>query len=192
MTIESVGCNNLVLGGDLSFHILLNQLPPLYNMKPSWAAKTTFINLLVLLTAIILGGTRSLLLILSVVVEHLATGLSSVYLCHLVQQQARQQFLVSREIQNLSHRNRELLYTFIPKNIMTKLDEHKDARELLAATVPDVIVMFCSLEPRNIINQCLSDETFNLLDDVFSAMDRAVDASGMYKYQHVVKIPEPL
>ena len=185
MTIESVGCNNLVLGGDLSFYILLNQLPPLYHMTPSWAAKTTLVNLFVLLTAIVLGGTRSLLLILAVIFEHLATGLCSIYLCHLLRLKAKQQFLVSKEIQNLSHKNRELLYTFIPKNVMTKLDAHKDTREILGATVCDVIVMFCSLEPRSIINQCLSDETFDLLDDVFSAMDRSVDASGMYKYQHV-------
>ena len=55
----------------------------------------------------------------------------------------------------------------------------------MAAEVPRVTIMFCSLERDDELRAAFSEREFELLDALFADFDDAVLARGMFKYQHV-------
>jgi hypothetical protein len=182
LSIDSVGCENLILGGgNLCNFFIINLLPPLYGMRPQSALLATTINLVALLAATFSVGGSSAWLVCSAVVIHLSSGLAGAYLCHFHRSKAKAQYAVTRSIRLLSDQNRSLLHTFIPAGVAAHLAAHLPG-EMLEAAMDHVIVMFCSLEPRAALRAADAD-TFALLHRVFSDFDVAVAAAGMFKYQ---------
>ena len=108
---------------------------------------------------------------------------------------ARQrQFTLARAMRNTSDRNRSLLHTLVPPNVVDYLDSlslssgrdsFSGGGELVGRDIPLCTVMFCTLERHAELQEAFSEEAFDLLSDIFAAFDDAVRRFGMYKYQHV-------
>jgi len=100
----------------------------------------------------------------------------------ILHQQKKFEYL--RKLALTSEQSRRLVHTLIPENVMAKLTYQEDG-EFLGVEIPRCIAMFCALEPQTELKTLLGYESFNLLDRIFQEFDEAVQASGMYKYQHV-------
>eukprot|EP00291_Cryptomonas_curvata_P021063 CAMPEP_0172172290 /NCGR_PEP_ID=MMETSP1050-20130122/12361_1 /TAXON_ID=233186 /ORGANISM="Cryptomonas curvata, Strain CCAP979/52" /LENGTH=507 /DNA_ID=CAMNT_0012843807 /DNA_START=379 /DNA_END=1899 /DNA_ORIENTATION=+ len=183
---SAVGCNNLILSGNIfAFYALVNMLPAILRMRPLPALAATLTNTLILVAAVLAVGTRSWVL-LSAVLFQLATGLSAAYMCRVRQRLAREQFAVAKSTTGAARQNRKLLHTLIPKNVLSRLASHDaSGGEMLGTTISECTIMFCSLEPQAELQAAFSEELFTFLNAVFCTFDDAVTRFEMFKYQHV-------
>jgi hypothetical protein len=187
----AVGCNNLILSGNVfAFYALINILPAFFRVRPLTAVLTTVANSLVLVAAVLAVGTRSWVLFTATLFQ-LAAGLSAAYMCRIRRQLARGQFAIAMGTRNAARKNRELLHTLIPENVLGRLASHEGGA-MLGTTIRECTIMFCSLEPQAELQAGgFSEELFDFLHAVFSAFDEAVGHFGMFKYQHVVSRDPP-
>jgi class 3 adenylate cyclase len=101
---------------------------------------------------------------------------------------AQQSFLVVKRTQLTAERNRALIHTFIPRNVLPRLASHPPSHgggEPLAAPIPACTLMFCRLEPQEDLQALPTAELLLLLDTLFAQLDAQVARFGMLKYQHV-------
>eukprot|EP00292_Cryptomonas_paramecium_P022303 CAMPEP_0113699540 /NCGR_PEP_ID=MMETSP0038_2-20120614/23388_1 /TAXON_ID=2898 /ORGANISM="Cryptomonas paramecium" /LENGTH=164 /DNA_ID=CAMNT_0000622957 /DNA_START=590 /DNA_END=1080 /DNA_ORIENTATION=- /assembly_acc=CAM_ASM_000170 len=91
---------------------------------------------------------------------------------------------MAKEAKFAAERNRNLLHTLIPKDVLPRLAAHS-GDSMLGTTIPHCTVMFCSLVFETDVAPPFSPEMFAFLHEVVSTLDRAVERSGMFKYQHV-------
>ena len=183
-SINSNGCNNLILsGGAYSLYIQLNLLPLIYKLRSSTATWVTIANSAILACSVLSVGTNSWSLFTSISCQ-LAAGVLGAHLCHRRDGQARRQFAVAKGIRQAAEQSGNLLYTLIPQNVVERLTVHKDG-DMLGRTIDHATVMFCSLEPQGKLQAGFSEDIFDLLHNVFSEFDGAVQRHGMFKYQHV-------
>jgi hypothetical protein len=182
----SIGCNNLVISGNIfSIYILHVLLPRIFRNSARIAVIVALATSAGLVAALLAVGTLSHdLAVLFAVAFQLLAGLGAAYFCHVRKLISRQQFVVAKGTKFATEQNRNLLYTLIPQNVVQKLSNHKGA-EMLGSEIRECAVMFCSLEPQVELQAASTGQEFNLLDEVFSAFDSAVERHGMFKYQHV-------
>ena len=188
LSLQNVGCNNLVLGGGSVCTYLLDTLmPPIYNMHPSAALLSTAIHVAILLAAAFAGGTSDSPALFSAVSLIGFAGLSSAYLCAARRAEARSLYAASKHIRELSSRNRRLLCSFIPLDVLTRLEAQPPGAsgELVGADVDPALVLFCTLEPRQSLRAEPPAPLLRELDRVFADFDAVVARSGLFKYQHV-------
>ena len=143
----AVGCNNLIISGNVAcIYALVNLLPFVLRMRAGAAAAVTICNALLLVGAVLAAGSHTWLLA-SLTAFQLIAGLSAACYCHAREARARRQFLVSRHIEAASENERRFLHTLVPDNVLGRLATHQGP-EMLGATIPHCTIMFCSLEPQ--------------------------------------------
>ena len=182
--VGAVTCNNIILsGGSFSIFALLNILPMVYHMRPKSAIIITCLNSVILVCAVLAVGTKSWVLF-STVLFQLCTGLFASHFCGIHIFLAKKQFAIEKGTILANEENSNLLYTLIPRNVVAKQGEHHSP-SMLGTQIERCTIMFCSLEPQEQLKAEFSEKVFSLLNEAFSAFDRAVKRSGMFKYQHV-------
>jgi hypothetical protein len=145
---SAVGCNNLILSGNIfAFYALVSLLPAILRMRPLPALAAAAAKALVLVAAVLAVGSRPWLLV-SALAFQLAAGLSSTYMCRVRRRLAREQFAIAKGTRGAAKQNRTLLHTLIPKNVLGRLSTHAADAGMLGTTIPECTVMFCSLEPQ--------------------------------------------
>ena len=187
MAVKSVGCTSTMLGGWAFGNIIMfGLLEPVFQMNAKSALVTSAINSVTLFAGLLVIGTRGGLIIASLLI-YVASGLGSAYVCLILKSGAREHFTTMKHIQILSAQNSILLHAFIPKNVMSRLSAlaSGSSYEMLEASMDNVLVMFCALQPQELLKANMSETTLALLNSIFSHFDDAVDRFGMFKYQHV-------
>ena len=121
----------------------------------------------------------------SLTVLQAIAGLIATLLCRAHTAAARSAFALAKGMKRAGEQNRNLLYTLVPHNVVQHLATHVSSGDMPGADIPECTVMFCSLEPHDLLQSSFSNEAFDLINDVFSDFDAAVNRSGMFKYQHV-------
>ena len=181
----AIGCDNAVLsGGFCCGYILLSFLPYIYKLNLYYAAGATICTTLFINFALLLTGTK-IWPMASLAGLQLITGLISMKFCRDHTIAARNAFALAKGMRRAAEQNRNLLYTLIPHNVVEHLATHTSGNEMPGADIADCTVMFCSIEPQELLRSSFSTEVFDLMNDVFSDFDMAVHRSGMFKYQHV-------
>ena len=153
-SINSNGCNNLVLsGGAFCLYVHLNLLPLIYRLRASTAARVTAANAAVLSAAVAAVGSAGWALASALACQLAAGGLAAP-LCRRRAALARRQFAVDKGIRRASERSESLLYTLIPRNVVDRLASWRPARggEMLGRDLPCATVMFwCARETRKLL-----------------------------------------
>ena len=145
----SLGCNNLIISGNiLSIYILHVLLPRIFRNGARMAIFVAVTTAIVLSFALLAVGTLpqdpgSI----SAVVFQLLVGLGAAYFCDVRKKISRQQFSVAKGTKFATEQNRNLLNTLMPQNVVQKLSNHKGT-EMLGNEVKQCTIMFCSLEPQ--------------------------------------------
>ena len=189
LTLQSLGCNNLVLGGgSVCTYLLATLMPPILDVHPRHALASAALHPAILVAAALAGGTppgAPALLAAAALVG--AAGLASAGLCAARRAGARRLFAESVRIRELAARNRRLLCTFVPRGVLARLEAQPPAAaaDLLGADIEGALVLFCTLEPRAALRAEPPAPLLRVLDLVFSDFDAAVARAGLFKYQHV-------
>ena len=145
----SLGCNNLVISGNIySIYILHVLLPRIFRNGSPTAVAVALSASAALVAALVAVGTLPRDPGASTAVAfQLLVGLGAAYFCHVRKQISRQQFAVAKGTKFATEQNRNLLNTLIPQNVVQKLAGHKGG-SMLGNEVKECTVMFCSLEPQ--------------------------------------------
>ena len=104
-------------------------------------------------------------------------GAIDVYHCRLRRAAEMKEFVLHKVHGIASEESRALLHTLIPPNVLNSMSS-PDAS--VCTDIPHVTVLFCSLQ-----FNVASDEDFKFFRCVLDALDKSVQCSGMFKYQHV-------
>jgi hypothetical protein len=185
---SSIGCNNLIISGNIfSIYILHNLLPRIFRNQLSTAIAVSAATSLILVIALLSVGTLSRdIAVISAVAFQLLTGLGAAYFCDLREKVSREHFAVAKGTKFATEQDRNLLFTLVPRNVVQQLQSHEpEGGEMLGREITCCTVMFCALEPQEELQAAATRLEFGILDDVFSAFDLAVEKYGMFKYQHV-------
>ena len=183
--VPFVGCDNILLSGDLCFgYLLLNLLPITFQVGFQFAIICSLINITTFIITVLSSGTKTFGLITIVVVEIIIGTIAAVE-CKRQRIASRNYFALAKGIKLATLQNRHLLYSLIPRNVVEHLRLHSIEDGMPGTDIPVCTVMFCSLEPHELLRSSFSTEVFDLINDVFSEFDAAVQRSGMFKYQHV-------
>jgi hypothetical protein len=191
---SSIGCNNLIISGNIfSIYILHNLLPRIFRNQLSTAITVSVATSLFLVVALLSVGTLSRdLAVISAVAFQLITGLGAAYFCHIREKVSREHFAVAKGTKFATEQDRNLLYTLVPRNVVQQLQLHEpEGGKMLGREMACCTVMFCALEPQEELQAAATRLEFGILDDVFSAFDLAVEKYGLFKYQHVRCLPSP-
>ena len=147
-SINSNGCNNLVLsGGAFSLYVHLNLLPLIYRLRAGTAARVAAANGAVLAAAVAAVGSAAWTLA-SALACLLAAGGLAAHLCRRRAAAARRQFAVDKGVRRAAEQSGNLLYTLIPRNVVERLAAAGPAGGMLGHELQHATVMFCSLEPQ--------------------------------------------
>uniref|UniRef100_A0A7S4PJ49 Guanylate cyclase domain-containing protein n=2 Tax=Guillardia theta TaxID=55529 RepID=A0A7S4PJ49_GUITH len=180
----SIGCVNLLLGGDkFCLYILFILQPLIYTIPGRPALLLCVMNVTVFIIAVVLLGSVSWSL-LTCTLFQLIAGLSTAYLCQRDLRDSQHQFIITKKTKYASSQSKMLLYTLIPENVMSKLTFHDDSG-LLGVKIPHCTILFCSFVQQDRIKAKGAVQTFQILDGIFEVFDNIVEKYGMYKYQHV-------
>ena len=104
--------------------------------------------------------------------------------CHLKREDEKHEFVTRKATNFASNRQRQLLGTLMPPNVLEAVTRHEEAsvhseqQGILCGSVKHGTVLFCAWE--------LAVESvagFSELSSLIDSMDAAVEQSGMYKYQ---------
>ena len=185
-TTSDIDCSNLVLSSQVYvICLLLNLLPRMFCTGPKTAMFVSFATAIFLFLALFfVGSVPGDWATLLALVLQLLVGLCFASFCTSKQRSTREEFALNKRIRYATEQSRSLLDTLIPSSVVEKRSQHV-GDELLGAAIPSCAIMFCALEPHAELQAAASPSDFALLDTVFSALDRAVADSGMFKYQHV-------
>ena len=182
---SSVGCDDVILSGELCCgYILLNLLPIIFRVGFGFALFNALTNTSILAFAVLISGTRNWATLTLVVLESLS-GIIAACVCRTQTAESRRSFALAKGMRRAAEQNRNLLYTLIPRNVVEHLAAHTFSDEMPGTDIADCTVMFCSIEPQELLRSSFSTDVFDLMNDVFSDFDMAVHRSGMFKYQHV-------
>ena len=189
---EAVGCNNLILSGNVvGLYAFLAMLPAVFRMNWRFAVSITIILGLILVVAVLSVGSRTWILLSALLFQSCA-GLTAALACKNREFLAREQFSMAKKTDLAAQQNRVLLHTLIPEDVLDRIATRKAGDSLLGTQIPACTVLFCSLEPQAELQGALSEELFDFLSCVFCRFDDAVEQYGMFKYQHVVRRPLPI
>ena len=188
------GCNVALLsGGSYCTYLLIVLLPLIVELHFLPAIAISAANSAVLIAAALAVGADGGGTIVAIFFQAGAGAAVAAGCC--MRTAARQrQFALARAMRNTSDRNRSLLHTLVPPNVVDYLDSlslssgrdsFSGGGELVGRDIPLCTVMFCTLERHAELQEAFSEEAFDLLSDIFAAFDDAVRRFGMYKYQHV-------
>ena len=176
-------CNSSVLSGTVYIgFIFWNLLPRVCRVQPGSAVFAAFLTALTLTMFSLAAGLDGSTIITCVVFQ-LAAGLGAAVFCSLGERVGRDKFAILKATQFAGVQNRDLLYTLIPPNVVSRITNASASHEMIGKELAHCIVMFCSLEPHAELRA--TETAVALLDTVFGAFDEAVARSGMFKYQHV-------
>jgi class 3 adenylate cyclase len=185
-----ISCSNSLFSGDilsqfLSFFIV----PFLCQMHHRVAIYLTIaLGIIFTVACLLLGSGWGMVFPLA---AQLAVGLVTIQYCHVRLKLAKQSFAIVKRTQLTAERNRALIHTFIPKNVLLKLALHPEVQEdrkpdaMLSASIPYCTVMFCCLEPQQDLQAAPTEDFVHLMNTIFSKFDEQVERFGMFKYQHV-------
>ena len=173
----------ILSGNSYCIYALLNILPMVFHMQQRSAIYVTCVNTLLLIISVLAMGATSWVLFSTVLFQFFA-GLFASHFCGIHRSLAKKQFAIEKGTILANDQNSNLLYTLIPKNVVVRLADHHDS-SMLGTSIRHCTVMFCSLEPQEELKAQFSERVFSLLNEAFSAFDREVQRSGMFKYQHV-------
>jgi hypothetical protein len=121
-SINSNGCNNLVLsGGAFCFYVHLSLLPLVYRLRAGTAAAVAAANAAVLAAAVAAVGSATWALASALACQLAAGGLAA-HLCRRRAQLARRQFAVNKWIRRAAEQSGNLLYTLVPRNVVERID----------------------------------------------------------------------
>ena len=180
----AVGCNNLVLSGtNFGIYIFANLCPIVFGMSARSAAQSSLANYLILTAELLLVGASAPIAMVSALLQ-LAIGLAGAFVCLTRERRAREHFALSKGLLFSAAQNSNLLHTLVPANVVAALAARRGG-ELVASPIAHCTVMFCALAQQGELQAAFSGRVALLLDELFCAFDDAVEASGMYKYQHV-------
>jgi hypothetical protein len=145
----SLGCNNLVISGNIfSIYILHVLLPRVFRIGAPTAVAVALVASAFLAAALLaVGSLPRDPGACSAIAFQLLVGLGAGYLCHVRKHISRQQFAVAKGTKFATEQNRNLLNTLIPHNVVQRLAGHKGG-EMLGNEIKECTVMFCSLEPQ--------------------------------------------
>ena len=179
----SVGCSNLLLDGNTYGTLLLVCITPMIlRMQPRSAVWIVLINSATFFSACLVVGTGFSAFVVPLLVQ-CATGLTTAYFCSLNERRSRAKFAIDKGIEFAARRNGDLLHTLIPRDVASRCQD-ADSR-MLAADIPRVVIMFCTLQAQPEMQERFSEGVFGLMNDLFSDFDDEVKAARMFKYQHV-------
>jgi hypothetical protein len=147
----SLGCNNLIISGNIfSIYILHVLLPRVFRIGAPTAVAVALAASASLAAALLaVGSLPRDPGACSAIAFQLLVGLGAGYLCHVRKHISRQQFAVAKGTKFATEQNRNLLNTLIPHNVVQRLAGHKGG-EMLGNEIKECTVMFCSLEPQAI------------------------------------------
>ena len=155
---SSVGCNSLIVSGNLfSIYILHNLLPRILRNQWPTAVAVALATAVALVAALIAVGTfRHDAAVISAVLFQLLSGLGAAYFCHLRETVSREHFAVAKGTKFATEQDRNLLYTLMPRDVVQALQARTlggeqaapPPDELLGREVLRCTVMFCALEPQ--------------------------------------------
>jgi class 3 adenylate cyclase len=190
MRSQIISCSNSLFSGDVLSQLFSFYTLPFMCKLHHRAAMYITIVLGIIYTGacLLLGSSWGIGLPLA---AQLAAGLVTVHYCRRRMHLAKQSFVVVKRTQLTAERNRALIHTFIPKNVLPKLASHPQSQgsggsaEMLGASIPACTVMFCRLEPQEALQSLPTEDFLRLLHAVFSQLDEQVGRFGMFKYQHV-------
>ena len=185
-----VSCSNSLFSGDiLSQLISFWTVPYLCQMHYRVAIYLTIVlSIIFTVACLLLGSGWGIAFPLA---AQLAVGLVSIQYCHVRLKLAKQSFAIVKRTQLTTERNRALIHTFIPKNVLHKLASHPEVKrdrepdDMLSASIPYCTVMFCCLEPQADLQAAPTEDFVSLMNTIFSKFDEQVERFGMFKYQHV-------
>ena len=190
MQSQIISCSNSLFSGDIVSQLISFFTLPFMCQLHYRAAIYITIALGIIFTSacLMLGSSWGIGFPLA---AQLAAGLVTVQYCHRRIILAKQSFAVVKRTQQTAERNRALIHTFIPKNVLPKLASHPQiqgsggSHEMLSASIPACTVMFCCLGPQEALHSMPTEDFLRLIDAVFSQFDEQVERFGMFKYQHV-------
>jgi class 3 adenylate cyclase len=182
-----ISCNNSLFSGDvLSKLISISFSTPLLLQFDHKTATYLTIVLGVMFTVagILLGSGWGVAFPLTV---QLAMGMVAIHCCYVRVNLAKQSFLIVKRTQLTAERNRALIHTFIPQNVLQRLtvQEGPEPDAMLSSSIPYCTVMFCCLEPQEELQVTPTENFVRLMNSIFSQFDEQVEQYGMFKYQHV-------
>jgi class 3 adenylate cyclase len=165
--------------------ILFTVAPALFLLSTSTALSITAAHVLVFIASSLALGTHNSVLA-SATCALTVAGLAGARSCHESQIVSRQQFAIAKGTKAVVERSRDVLYSLIPQNVLTKLSLAEPGA-FLGTPIAHCAVMFCSLDALSAARSSFSEPLFRLTHAVFRALDDAVQRFGMFKYQHVAE-----
>ena len=186
----AIGCSNLILSGStFGIYNLCNLCPLVFGIGGRYAATATLANCLLLIAALLSDGVGAAVMFSSIGLQ-LALGLSVAFVCDARRRRNRENFAFSTVIASSASRSRSLLHTLMPPNVVDSIGAVASVGAgpgagPIARNICHCTVMFCSLAQQGELHAAFSGGVARFLDELFSAFDDAVEAAGMYKYQHV-------
>ena len=115
-------------------------------------------------------------------------GSVQTFLCYVRTQDSRDKFAKIKHVKFAAKQSRQLLYTLIPPNVLSRLASHRPDDGVLATDIQECSIMFCSLALRSGGRGDRfrrEKDRFKRLHAVCLDLDAAVKGSPLYKYQHV-------
>jgi class 3 adenylate cyclase len=109
----------------------------------------------------------------------MTAGVSATLLCRWRKAEAKNNYAKIVAIRFLARTSQILLHTLIPPGVMKKFSPDKNP-VCTAQPINMCIVMFCMFE-----YTVLTRDDFDWIESLVADLDRAVEQSGMFKYQHV-------
>ena len=181
----AIGCDNAISsGGYCCGYIFIAFLPYIYKLSMHYAACASVCIAVIVNLALLLTGTKFWPMT-SFAALQLTAGLISMLLCRDHTVSARNAFALAKGMRRAADQNRNLLCTLIPHNVVEHLATNTSGEDMPGTDIAECTVMFCSIEPQELLRSSFTAEVFDLMNDVFSDFDMAVQRSGMFKYQHV-------
>ncbi len=109
----------------------------------------------------------------------MTAGVSATLLCRWSKAEAKNNYAKMVAIRFSARTSQILLHTLIPPGVMKKFSPDKNP-VCTAQPINMCIVMFCMFE-----YTVLTRDDFDWIESLVADLDRAVEQSGMFKYQHV-------
>jgi class 3 adenylate cyclase len=109
----------------------------------------------------------------------MTAGVSATLLCRWSKVEAKNNYAKMVAIRFLARTSQILLHTLIPPGVMKKFSPDKNP-VCTAQPINMCIVMFCMFEYK-----VLTRDDFDWIESLVADLDRAVEQSGMFKYQYV-------
>jgi hypothetical protein len=130
----------------------------------------------------------------------LLVGLQDAMQCYFIQQHKKNEFTALKINHVISEYQTKLVHTLIPPNVLqfvssrnvmqTAIDASthdassrpvQDLASDLSGEIPIATVMFCSVE----FDLVTTTTSFDKMSDYLDGLDKLVETSGMFKYQHI-------